>query len=271
MAGVSDTSPDVERLLREALRKMPFAKRWCQMGVIFRTAQMLHAAGVRSRNPHATQDEIHAEWLRARFGETSIPVLRRSTMFDSEENLRVVQAVTEVLARLDIIYAIGGSWASSLLGKMRFTHDADICVAPFPGKETDFCAGFGEDYYVSLPAVQQAVRLRRFNVLHPTSGFKVDLFVAQMRPYDLSVLARRQPHQVGPDGPSVTFVSPEDIILLKLEWYRLGGEGASMQWSDVLGVLAVQAPKLDNAYLDHWATELGLADLLARARAEAAL
>jgi hypothetical protein len=33
----------------------------------------------------------------------------------------------------------------------------------------------------------------------------------------------------------------------------------------------VQEPFLDNAYLDHWAAELGLADLLARARAEAAL
>ena len=39
---------------------------------------------------------------------------------------------------------------------------------------------------------------------------------------------------------------------------------------DILGVLRVQGDRLDDAYLDHWAAELGVADLLAKARAEAA-
>ena len=35
------------------------------------------------------------------------------------------------------------------------------------------------------------------------------------------------------------------------------------------GVLRVQAGRLDDAYLDHWAADLGVADLLAKARAQA--
>ena len=61
----------------------------------------------------------------------------------------------------------------------------------------------------------------------------------------------------------IMFHSPEDTILFKLRWYRLGGET-----SDVLGVLQVQADRLEDGYLDHWAVALGVKDLLDRARGE---
>jgi hypothetical protein len=69
----------------------------------------------------------------------------------------------------------------------------------------------------------------------------------------------------------VEVVSPEDVILLKLEWFRLGGEMSDRQWGDILGVLRVQAGQLDADYLDHWAAELGVLDLLGKARDEATL
>jgi hypothetical protein len=65
-------------------------------------------------------------------------------------------------------------------------------------------------------------------------------------------------------------VSPEDIILLKLEWFRIGGEMSERQWNDVLGVFEIQGSRLDQTYLDHWAPVIGVADLLARARQEIA-
>lgn len=191
-------------------------------------------------------------------------------MAGSDENVPVLQEVIAVLSRLEIPYALSGSWASSLLGKPRFTQDADLIVEPFAGKEADFCASFGEDYYVSLEAVRDALRRRSsFNVIHMPSGFKVDLFVQKERPFDQSIMVRRQPETVpGTDLPSIMMVSAEDIILLKLEWYRLGGEASEQQWRDVVGVLEVQADRLDPQYLDQWAANLGVADLLQRARQE---
>ncbi|HZT80221.1 MAG TPA: hypothetical protein VFA26_08365, partial [Gemmataceae bacterium] len=59
-----------------------------------------------------------------------------------------------------------------------------------------------------------------------------------------------------------------DLILFKLRWYRLGNEVSEKQWDDVLSVLKVQAGRLDDAYLDRWAAELHVADLLAKARQE---
>lgn len=56
----------------------------------------------------------------------------------------------------------------------------------------------------------------------------------------------------------------EDILLAKLQWYRMGGEVSERQWSDVAGILAV-APDLDAAYLRTWAARLGVEDLLDQA------
>ncbi len=40
------------------------------------------------------------------------------------------------------------------------------------------------------------------------------------------------------------------------------------QWTDVLGVVAQQGSRLDIAYLNEWANELGIADLLEAALRE---
>ncbi len=60
----------------------------------------------------------------------------------------------------------------------------------------------------------------------------------------------------------------KERVLQKLEWCRRGGEASERQWSDVLGVLRVSGASLDDAYLGRWARELGVEDLLARARGE---
>jgi hypothetical protein len=187
-----------------------------------------------------------------------------------DENLRVIQEVTSIFSALDIVYALGGSMASSLLGKPRFTEDADITVEPFPGREQELVARFGPDYYLSLAAVEEAVRQRSsFNVVHTTSGFKIDVFVRKDRPFEESVITRRHTVSLAEHpGETIVLVSPEDIILLKLEWLRKGGEISDRQWGDILGVLKVQLGKLDDAYLDYWAGELKVGDLLARARQE---
>ncbi len=59
-------------------------------------------------------------------------------------------------------------------------------------------------------------------------------------------------------------VSPEDIILNKLDWYRLGGGVSERQWNDVIGVIKVQENSLDKEYLRHWASEMRIGDLLER-------
>lgn len=186
------------------------------------------------------------------------------------DNLVVLQEVVAVFHRLDIPYALGGSWASTVYGRPRFTQDADFTVEPFPGKEASFAAAFGPDYYLSVPAMEEALRNRTsFNLINTRIGFKIDFFVRKNRPFDQSTMQRRSAMTL-PDYPDqpIMFVSAEDIILLKLEWYRLGGEASERQWQDVVEVVQVQGNKLDWSYLTHWAADLQVQDLLFRLRAE---
>jgi hypothetical protein len=59
-------------------------------------------------------------------------------------------------------------------------------------------------------------------------------------------------------------------VLAKLEWFRMGDEVSSRQWSDVIGVLKMAGKSVDRPYLRRWASNLGVLDLLERALDEAA-
>jgi hypothetical protein len=265
---LSDTCPEAQRVLIQVYRKMPAARKWEIMGETFRTGKTLHAAGYKRDHPDASSDELQSAWLSAALKQSWSGPFREQAMNSTDENLRVLREVVTALTQLNITYALGGSWASSLQGQPRFTRDADISVEPFQGKEKALCACFGPDYYLSLEAIQSAVQNRTsFNIINLTVGFKVDLFIQRERPFDRSFMNRRRSLEL-PNFPKQTIavVTPEDIVLLKLEWFRIGGEVSDQQWKDVLGVLQTQAGKLDEEYLTYWAGQLNLTDLLTQAR-----
>ena len=271
--GLTDTSPEALAVLSGIYRRMPPARKLQLQADGYRTERTLHEAGRRGRDPHATRGEIRRSWNLTRLGPGPWISEEDDLMDESVDNLAVVREVTSTFTRLGIPYALGGSWASSYHGQPRSTFDADITVEPFPGLESALVASFGPDYYVSLDAVKEAIReSRTFNIINSVAGFKVDVFVRKDAPFARSVMSRRAPVVTGGDpGLDLVMISAEDTILLKLEWYRLGGESSERQWLDVLGVMRVQADRLDRPYLDRWAADLGVADLLADARRDAAV
>ena len=94
-----------------------------------------------------------------------------------------------------------------------------------------------------------------------------EVFDAKDRDFDRIQLTRTVDKRIHPDSDRVVpFSSPEDVVLAKLEWYRLGEEISDRQWLDVQGVLKVMAGELDYVYLESWAEKLDVKDLLNRAR-----
>ena len=183
------------------------------------------------------------------------------------EPLAVTLAVTDALESLGVPYAIGGSLASAVHGVMRATMDADV-VADLQLRHVEpLLQALGGAFYIDSEMVRDAIRRRAsFNVIHFETLFKVDVFVMRSRAFDRSQLARRRQILLGDSPERYAFVtSAEDIVLAKLEWFRLGGEMADRQWRDVLGVLRVQEERIDRDYLRRMAAGLGVTDLLEKA------
>jgi len=183
----------------------------------------------------------------------------------------VVARIARVFKSLGIPYVVGGSFASSIYGVPRTTQDVDI-VADLRDEHIDrLVRELKEEFFVDPGAAREAIRGGdSFNMLHKASMFKADVFVTPRDDWSLERLARGRPEQLEtPEGPvAVNFSSPEDTLLHKLVWYRLGNEVSERQWLDVVGLLKVQKGHLDDAYLEQWAPVLEVTDLLRRARAE---
>ena len=179
----------------------------------------------------------------------------------------VLRLVTSRLEQLLIPYMVVGSFASSAYGSIRTTQDADLIVDLPRAKVAALVEMFGKDFYVDWGQAEQAIANNgSFNLIHLGSYFKVDLFVLSDRPFMREEFLRRVSGRLDESGDArVWLATAEDSILSKLDGYRAGGEVSELQWGDVVGILKVQSGRLDMKYLDHWARELGVLDLLTRA------
>jgi hypothetical protein len=142
----------------------------------------------------------------------------------------------------------------------RTTRDIDIVLQVRPISLRSFFAAFDRAaFYIDSDAsTPTAAPGQMFNLIELGAGWKVDLVVVKDRPFSRVEFARRQ--QITVLGCDVLAASAEDVLLAKLEWSKAGG--SSRQLEDARGIVAVQGANLDRAYLQTWAAELGVSDLL---------
>jgi hypothetical protein len=177
-----------------------------------------------------------------------------------------LRKVTAALDTAGVPYMLTGSLASSMYGVPRATNDIDIVIAPTRQQLLDVIQFYKRmSLYVEEHALTALASRTQFNVIDFANGWKVDLIIRKDRDFSNEEFDRRETHEVG--GIRLTIAAPEDVILAKMEWSKIGG--SERQLVDAAGVLRMQLDKLNLGYIENWVKSLGLeeqwVDVLRRA------
>lgn len=163
--------------------------------------------------------------------------------------------VAKILQNLKIPYAVTGGFAVIVWGKPRFTADIDIIIKLVPQNIEPLTKALllvDKDVYISEEAMRDALeRKSEFNFIHPQTGLKIDFWVRGSRADIYGKLKFERAIAKKIDKQKIFFVSPEDLILSKLTWYKESGSERHLE--DIKTILNGQESKLDLDYIKKWA------------------
>lgn len=185
----------------------------------------------------------------------------------------IIVAITPLIEAFDnfgIAYYIGGSVASSVYGKRRTTRDVDI-IADVHVKHVQALVTLLKNvYYIDGDRIRDAIRHHSsFAVLHNETGIKVDIFILKLDTFSQQEMARARKEFLEEETRLFYLASPEDIILSKLVWWKMGGRSSQRQWNDIVEVIKKQATNLEVEYLQESAQLINVTDSLVKALTDA--
>ena len=178
------------------------------------------------------------------------------------EQIEFLRIIVERLDSAGFRYMLTGSFAMALYAIPRTTRDIDI-VLECNAQDGELIADlFKDDCYVDSDSIRQAAAHQSmFNIIHQGWLLKADFIVRKDAPYRKLEFERRKNAEI--EGFQVAIVAAEDLILSKLHWAK--ESESSLQRQDVSEIIK-SVQELDWAYLETWASNLGLRDLLQQAK-----
>lgn len=175
-------------------------------------------------------------------------------MIDEQEVLKIV---VKRLESVGIRYMVTGSIAANFYTIPRMTRDIDIVIKVDLQDAEGIYSLFSDDFYVDRETIKDAIRRKgMFNIIHHDGIVKVDFIVRKDSEYRKVEFERRR--RIPFEGLSIDVVSPEDLILSKLDWAR--DSLSEMQIRDVKNII-ITTPDLDQEYIEEWVGRLRLKEI----------
>jgi len=169
-----------------------------------------------------------------------------------------------------ITYAVTGSVASSIFGEPRMTQDVDVVLICKPNAVTSLAERLRPRFYAPDDMLIEASRSHGFaNVVDNATGLRADLSFKTATGFMGDAIRRRKRQTLGTAGPEFWFVTPEDLLLMKLDWRR--NTESAKQWADALSVARIQGTQMDWTYLLEQSQTLGVRKELEKLRDEAGI
>ena len=169
---------------------------------------------------------------------------------------QLLSRLIPILQRAQVPYMLTGSVASSAHGMPRSTRDLDIVIAPTRPQLLMLMQQLqtSEAYADEQQALQALANRSQFNVIDFATGWKVDFIIAEDSEYGRTALGRRT--LIDFAGSPAYVASPEDVLIAKMRWAKLGGSERQLQ--DAAGIVSTQGNKLNLEYVEYWVREFHL-------------
>jgi hypothetical protein len=170
----------------------------------------------------------------------------------------VIKKIIKDIEKAKIPYLISGGFAVNVWGRIRTTHDLDVIIA-ITSKDIKALKKIfvPDEFYFSEEAAKDAVLSKgTFNVIHHETGLKIDFWILQDDIFGKSQIRRRVRTKFL--GQPIYFISPEDLILIKLKWYK--ESESDRHFFDALSVYQTQK-RLNKKYLKKWSELLNVSQI----------
>lgn len=167
----------------------------------------------------------------------------------------VLLLLSDIFNKHCIDYFVTGSLAVAFYGRERSSHDFDFKLSVSPQKTASLVSALKElptDFSYDEESVLNAVKTRsQNNIIFLPENLKIDLWFNDRTAFDKERFKRKKAQVIS--GQKIYFASPEDMILIKLSWYKQSGSDRHLE--DAASVLQIQK-NLDIDYLNFWAKKL---------------
>lgn len=162
----------------------------------------------------------------------------------------LLKKIANKLEKFNIDYCVTGGYAVSLWGRPRSTFDIDVVVQLEAEKIIPLVKHLrllSKAGYIEEATAKEAVeRGGEFNYIHSESGIKVDFWVIKKNDkIGMSELKRKIKKNI--DGQKIYFISPEDLILSKLRWFK--ETESTRHLEDAKSIIKISKNKIDINYL----------------------
>ncbi len=162
---------------------------------------------------------------------------------------KLLTQITQVLDKLEIPYFITGGFAVSVWGRPRATFDIDIVIKLIESevsKLAKMLRNISKFGYIDEDTAKKAIRTSgEFNFIDPDTGVKADFWISKDDEMMKEEYRRINKKEI--NGQEVYFISPEDLILSKLRWYKISSSSRHLE--DIESILKISGDILDKDYL----------------------
>ena len=164
------------------------------------------------------------------------------------EELKVLEIVSQRLEQANIPYMITGSTAMNYYATPRMTRDIDLVAELKKPDIPKLVKLFDKDFYIDAEMIKDALQSEgMFNIIHNEWIVKVDFIIKKISKYSLEAFKRRKKVKVL--NFNFWIISPEDLIISKLNWAK--DSMSELQLRDVRNMLECEEI-LDFKYIEKW-------------------